>query len=444
MRIVQPLIAAAAVFSIFSYVLSVRAQAHLFGEIGFVYLALAMAYTILPGVMILALDFYFPLMVDGQNFVDLAPSPVELGTHFWRHVLFISGVAAGYLFVRGGAVKSAAAEQRPAGESGPLITMWLVIIGLSMIAIALLSAPVTTYLENYTRFDHLGWIPRRLVYVCLILKSGGYFVLLALMFNEYRRYRTLILIVVPIIGIYESVNSFGSRIETLTILLAVIGFFHFRVAPVSLKKGVMYLSALAVLFTGIGLFRASGYDLRDAQAAITQEGGQQLAEFGAVYNTSFHLYSERAQRTLPPRPWEMFFYEVIAVIPFLDHTTNHPQYWYARNYFPQAVVPPQTMGVIADSALWGGELDLLVRSLLNGALFAYLTRWFLRRRENWIAINIYVFCVATCVMTLKYSVLYQAVPIVQTLIPTLVITALMSRLFRPRDRGATAPAQSMS
>lgn len=130
----------------------------------------------------------------------------------------------------------------------------------------------------------------------------------------------------------------------------------------------------------------------------------------------------------------MFFYEFIAVIPFLDHVSYHPQYWYARYYFPDAAVPPQTMGVVADSAIWGGEYDLVLRSLLNGALFALLTRWFLRRRENWFAVNVYVFLCATSVLTLKYSVLYQLVPIVRILIPTLLATEILSRVLKDRVR----------
>ena len=61
----------------------------------------------------------------------------------------------------------------------------------------------------------------------------------------------------------------------------------------------------------------------------------------------------------------MFFHEFVAVTPFLDHTIYDPQYWYARNYYPDAVVPPQTMGVLAESAIWGGEVDLLVRSIIK-------------------------------------------------------------------------------
>jgi predicted membrane channel-forming protein YqfA (hemolysin III family) len=84
----------------------------------------------------------------------------------------------------------------------------------------------------------------------------------------------------------------------------------------------------------------------------------------------------------------------------------------------------------------------LVRSLLNGAVFALLTRWFLRRRERWLRTNIYVFACATCVLTLKYSVFYQIVPFTRLIVPVLLITAAADWGFRKWNRvvdGAVTP-----
>ncbi len=152
------------------------------------------------------------------------------------------------------------------------------------------------------------------------------------------------------------------------------------------------------------------------------------SEFGAVYFTGFHLYTERAAGSLPPREWPMLFSELVAIVPFIDHERWNPQYWYARNYFPNAVVPPETIGPIAESALWGGELDLLLRGLVNGVFFAFVTRWFLRREGRWWAMSIYAYSYATCIMTLKYSVFYLTVLLAKVLIPTLLVVALLRRL----------------
>lgn len=421
MYIIQPLLVAAAIFVTFSYILRIRVHANLLGEIGFIYLTFALAYTILPAIKFFALDLNIPLDFDRLNFAVLSPQPEELGTHFWRHVLFISGVAVGFLAVRGRSALQGPLNEKSESRNGRIITIILAIIVFCLCGVTLLSAPVTGYLEHYTRFDHLSWPLRKFVDLILLLKIGCYFVILSLMFNQYRKYRTLIFIVVPLVCVYELVYSSGSRITAFIILLAFLGFYHFRVNFISMKKGIVFLLVVAVVFSGVSIIRSSINYLEAAQTVI-KDNKIKSGESEAVYCTSFHLYSERSNGTLPPRDWKMFFYDFTALIPFVDHEENRPQFWYARNYFPEVDIPPTSFGVIADSAIWGGEFDLLVRSVISGAFFALLTRWFLYRREKWWALTIYIYCYATCVMVLKYSVFFQLTPLVRELIPVLLLT----------------------
>ena len=102
--------------------------------------------------------------------------------------------------------------------------------------------------------------------------------------------------------------------------------------------------------------------------------------------------------------------------------------WYASNYNPSVEVPPFTLGPIADSAIWGGEVDLLVRSLVNGLFFAYIMRWFLRHRNTWWGLSVYVYCFATCILTLKYSVFLQVGLIEKNVLPTLILVQLVRML----------------
>jgi hypothetical protein len=245
-----------------------------------------------------------------------------------------------------------------------------------------------------------------------------------------------IFVIIPVLCIYEMTYSFGSRIETLTILLGSVCLYHYTVKPITLKMGVLSFVVIAALFSVLELLRSTGFNVTIAQDVVKREGGMPASEFGAVYFTSFHLYAERAKGVLPHREWPMFFNDLISLVPFADHIKWHPQFWYARYYFPDAMVPPQTMGPIADSAIWGGELDLFFRSLLNGALFAYLVRWFYLKKEKWWALVIYVYCYATCIMTLKYSILYQLSPLFKTLFPTLILVGLVRRLTMIRQPGA--------
>ncbi len=183
--------------------------------------------------------------------------------------------------------------------------------------------------------------------------------------------------------------------------------------------------ALGLVFSVIEMVRSADLDFSTFKETISQEQGMPAGELGAVYVTGFHLYSERSQGTLPPIEWQAFFNDFISLVPLVDQTKWHPMYWYARNYFPDAVVPPLTLGPIAESALWGGEIDLIIRGFINGTLFAFLMRWFAREGGKWQVMTIYIFCYSTCIMCLKYSIFYHLAPLVKVILPLLLIVSVL-------------------
>jgi hypothetical protein len=433
-----PTLATLAAFGVFTVFLARRVGDHAFGEIGFVYLGLAVAYTLVPALAFLVLD------LDSARVAQFLPAPSELGVHLWRHALFVSGVAAGYLLFRGKVVPELRASADSANGDWRTIAFLVALIGSCVIGVYLLSAPVTTYMDHYTRFDHLSWTPLQLAHLCLTLKSGGYFILMTFLFRKFAEHRLLTLSSVAAICSYELAYSFGSRIETLIILLGGVCLYHERVRTIRLRQGVVLLAAIAALFSVIELFRASGFDVGIAEETVSKDGPMPAAEFSAVYFTGFHLYSERAHGSLPNAEWPMFFSEFVLLTPFMDHTRWNPMYWYARNYFPAAVVPPETMGPIAESAIWGGEIDLLFRSLINGIFFAYLVRWYLCRKTEWWAVVVYAYCYASCVMTLKYSVFYLIVPLVRVVLPALLVVGAFRRLITPRSMAVAATVPEVS
>jgi len=426
--VIHPVLVICTICALVAWILACGRDVNLFSEIGFVYLAMAFAYAVVPAIRFVALNVRIPVTYDALNFAILSPSPYQIGVHYWRHVLFFAGVSIAFLVVRLQPMRRPVALDTPYSRSRSTIAiLTATILGCAALE-TMLSAPVSTYIEFYTRFDHLPRSLRLLVNLAIVVRSGGYFVLLALMFSDYPKYRRVVFfIVAPALCAYEVWYSMGSRILGATILLAVFAFYNLRVKPVRVRHGVAVMAFLAVAFSAVGLVRSFGNDLGAALQSLAEDNAGRGDEFDAVFATSFHIYFERDRGALPDRDWRMFVHDFTSVIPFVDHTTYNPQYWYARHYFPEAPVPPTTMGVIAESGLWGGELDLFVRSLINGALFAGLTRWFLRRRQAWWALTIYVYCYANCILTLKYSVFYLAAPLLRIVLPVVVGASLLLR-----------------
>lgn len=426
LHILLPSIVAMAVFLCFCLWLRFQVQDSVFGEIGFIYLAFALGYTVFPAYGFLTLDS-LSSGVGFQNLALLSPDQGELGLHLWRHVLFIAAVGSGYLLFRGRHTPKFNSFENFGNAEKPIIRFLFVTIVVSIIALWSLSAPVNEYIDNYTRYDTLSWLGRRVVTICTILKTGGTFVLLTAMFGDYKRYRLYIWLFVLLRAVQEVQGSLGSRIDAFFILAAAMLLYRYCVKPVTLRRGLLVALTFGLVLSVIEMVRFTDLDSSVLEDTVFQGRGMPAGELGAVFAPGFHLYSERSRGTLPPVEWQIFFNDFISLVPLVDQTKWNPMYWYAKNYFPDAVVPPLTLGPIAESALWGGEIDLLVRGLINGALFAFVMRWFARDGGKWQVMTIYAFCYATCIMCLKYSIFWHLTPLVKIIVPLVLIVSFLAK-----------------
>jgi hypothetical protein len=433
-QILLPSFVAIAIFLYFSLRLRSQIQNNVFGEIGFVYVAFAVAYTVFPAYGFLTLES----LSSGNGLQVLAllsPDPAQLGLHLWRHVLFIVAVASGYLLFRGRQSPKFSSFDTLGDAEKPIIRYLFVGMIVSIVVLWCLSAPVNEYIDNYTRYDNLSWPVRRLVTSCSVLKIGGTFVLLTIMFRNYKRYRLYIWAFVLLRIVEEVQSSSGARIYAFMTLVAAALLYHYCVKQVTLAKGLLVTLALGLVFSAVEIARFT--DINPAMEENTLEGrGMPAGELAAVFVPGFHLYAERASGTLPPVPWPVFFNDFISLIPLVDQTKWNPMYWYAENYFPDAVVPPQTMGPIALSALWGGEICLFVEGFINGMFFAFLMRWFARDGGRWRVMTIYVFCYSSCIMCLKYSIFWHLVPLEKTVLPLVLIVSVLAKDIPGRTKPA--------
>lgn len=401
-------------------------------EIGALYVLFLVAYTISPAFTFAWADLDLASGWVWRSLISLNPSDDALALHLWRHVLFIFGVCFAYLCVRAKPDEKVQHPRPAAWDGGRVILPLVVFVLLANVILFALSAPVWEYSDHYTRYDHLPGVVRALVSLLARLENGLYILALTLCMMNFRKYRTIAVLLVAGAFIYKVWYSMGSRIESLFVLLLAVCFFQVYVRRISVGKMSIGLLVIGGLYSILEVLRSVNFDIQAADDALVVVGLRPASEFGAVFYTSFHLYAERALGTLPHVPWQMFFNDVITLFMPNSFVKYNPQYWYAENYFPYFDVPPQTNGPIADSALWGGEIDLFIRALLNGALFAWIANLFFSRKHDWRIAAIYGFCYSTCVMTLKYSIFYHVNPIVKTLIPCIILVWGLKTLLRRR------------
>lgn len=432
LQLVFPTIAVITLFVLFSVMLQTRLGTSLFGEIGFIYLAWAVIYTVIPG---------FGLATESSTQIQplefLQPDSQDLANHLWRHVLFIGAIAIGYLVARGRTGFPKQLSLQGSKHSSNLMLSLLIGVIIANFAILLfLSSPVTNYYEHYNRYDHLPWFLRKVSSVLVRINIGLYPILLVLLFLNYKRYRILVPMVLIALCLFEITYSFGARILSLIILLQAAFLYHLLVRQVSLARALITCAILGIIFTGLEFFREVGFDFSLAQSRVSKDGLKVASEFSSVFFSGYHLYTERAQGSLPATEWPMFFNDFISIMTFGDFTQWNPMEWYARIYHPDALAAPTTLGPIANSAIWGGEFDLLARGLLNGVFFACIVRCFLKWCSRWWCLPLYVFCISFAIINLKYSIFYQLTPLVKTMLPALLVFAIIRWLSKIRFAAA--------
>lgn len=419
-----PIVSILIIYAIFTFLLNKRFGKNIFCELGFLYISLLILYTVIPGA---ALIFLVSASGDPLSLMldMLSIKEFELGIHFWRHFLFIFSFSIGYLIYRG---RESMTLNNLKINNHSIVVLLIIIIFICLLFLSSLSAPVDSYYDSYIRYDHLPFLLRKLASILIRFKNGFYAILLTLMFSNYYRYRRLIPIIVLFICFYELFYSHGARIIVFIILLQVFFLYNYFVKSIIFKKLILYSFGLMLLFSSVEIVRLLNVDAKEAKNLVEDEGIKAPAELGAIFITSLHLYTERRNGTLPKTEWQMFFYDFISPFTFNSFTEWNPIYWYANYYTPGAEVPAFTLGPIANSAIWGGEIDLFFRGLVNGIFFAYITRWFLKRRKKWWAVSIYTFLFSYSVITLKYSVFFYLTPLIKDILPTLIIVAILMEI----------------
>jgi len=424
--VAAPMTATVVGFLAFVWQLRRRVGESLVGDLALVYLGFLLLYTLVPGLVL-----FYGLSSDISGALqELLPSADETGRQLWRQVLFGATFALAYLAARGRAPLPMVEVSDP-GHRRPrtILAVSVLVLGCLFVLLAF-SAPVETYYDHYTRYDHLGWITRKFVSLTLRVSFGLYCALLTFLYLDAKRWsRTIPLVVLTLVA-FEVLYSRGARIQGLIVLLMAMVLHHLTRRRITLKQLTMAATLAVAAFTAIEVVRMLA-DVSDTRESLLESGVGPPAEFLAVFLPSLYLYTERASATLAAAPWPMFFYDVISLFTFGDFTKYVPMHWYAAEYFPFLDVPPFTIGPIAESALWGGELDLAIRGLLNGLFFAWIVRAFIRYKDKWWGLAIYAYCYATCALALKYSIFTHVQLVEKNLLPAFLLVGGL-RLLIPR------------
>jgi hypothetical protein len=76
-----------------------------------------------------------------------------------------------------------------------------------------------------------------------------------------------------------------------------------------------------------------------------------------------------------------------------------------------------------------GHLDIVLRGMVLGAIFAWVYGYFLRHRDRWWVVVSYIWLYVLSYQAIRASSFYLLGPFVQTLLPSLLIVKIGSTMF---------------
>jgi hypothetical protein len=362
------------------------------------------------------------------------PGPQEVGGFAWRHVTYLASFTAMYLLLRGRApvVTAPIRELRPTA-----IASVLLLIGAALAYFALLGVVFgVSYDPSYSdlgtntgTMDALPYVLQQLshnLFAMMVLLKVCVLMWLMARWAQWR-WRAALIGWLLLEGVL-TVTRMGGRTWYVTLLMAAVLLYHRQVKPLPFARA----GALAVALLGATLVYGMARDIGGGLRTVAEAEHSPWAtmnEFQALYGISYDLYMRRLDGTTGPVPWQIYASDLIRLVPSqvlpfekADPCLGYPQV--------DGVGLGCVLGVISNAVIGLDWVELVLRGLGLGLLFALLHRWYVKHQQGYWATLSYLCLCLWCYYTFRGSTLYFAYFIVYRLLPVIVAVRLTQAVLR--------------
>ena len=409
-------------------------------EIGPVCLGFTLMYAAYPLAGYIVSDGAWSALTDNR-LQRWSPDARELGAFAWRYVVYVGAFALAYLVVRPRDRRPLARVRGPSGAETAVI-VWLALATLTYFS-ALWVLFGVSYNPSYedVRLGVIG-LPRDLPLLqqqishnlrgmLMLLKLCG----VAILLQQWRSPLAKGALVGWLaLEVFATALRMGARTDTVFLLLAAILLYHRLVRPLTFKAvaaagTVLLISALAY---GVARdFRHSG------GPASTRAYGTAANEFQILMGTAFDLHKRQETGALDPVPWQVHLNEPLMLVPsqLLPFPKIDPSEWYLRQVGLDPAQIGLMFGVMSQAVVGRDWIELALRGLLLGGLFAALHAVYLRHSHSFWWTIFYLYLCLWSYYTMRASTFYFVYFVVYRFIPTFIAitagAAIVRRALRP-------------
>lgn len=400
-------------------------------EIGTWYVALVTLYAAVPLLVYLIVGGEYSFLSDLRLFAA-QPSATRVVRIALYYDLHLATFAAVYLWTR--------ARSYPEMEfASPGNTRKFVIVGLWLASVALipLVLPQVTgaagYAESYAQIASLPLGVRQI----FRLHQGTQFVLtvalVIVVFSNFRRLWWILPIWLTNLA-YLTVRGGGARASLMVSFAASLVLYHRYVRPFTWRRAILIGATGVVLFLGLGVLRTYRQVQSAAEVGAISPVSVSGGEFEALFANAVDLEERMRLSGNAGVPPQRYASEILAAVPsqFLPFKKIDLADWYAASFYPEAreLGHGFAFGVIAQSLVGYGLLELVLRGALLGFIFARLHGYYRRNSGSFWVTVLYVWLIVWAYNSFRNTSLTFLSATLQQFLPTVLVVEAATYLFK--------------
>jgi len=395
--VTQPMLAAVIATIVFLWILRFKEGTIPFFEIGVIYVAVVVVYTLYPMTGFIVNGLIYTPSNDYRLFSS-RPTPDEIGTIGWYYAVHLLSFIVMYLLIRR-RLPSPSLNFRMTNRTSFLIIVvfYVTVIIFTSAINYFLGVSEGSYIESYLFYKTL---PPGIAMIIGLLTGARFTLEIAIfasLFSRYHKYRPLILIWLTWMVLTTFLNLW-SRTELVLLLMAAAMIYHYLVRPFKLRWVVGGGLLVLALFVLLGLLR-SGWSSSGATDSFNPFA--YVSEFEVIFGNAYDWNYRLNNASVRPPP-AFYLADLVIGIPkqIVPFEKIIPANWYVDTFYPEfaALGGGLAFGTICESILGAGWLDLVARGAALGFILAHIHRYCLLHRASfwvfvfyiWLSLKMYL------------------------------------------------------
>ncbi|HEV2718821.1 MAG TPA: hypothetical protein VG323_02290 [Thermoanaerobaculia bacterium] len=353
--------------------------------------------------------------------------PAEIGAIGWRCAAYLAAFIVVYLLVRGGAAVKRTPMSVPSGATFAAVLVLLMVLWFCKIALRI------AYGIGTVSYDNLDQLAASLQQVPYVVQQVGHNVISALLIVQQailvflmllwrHRLSRAAVVVWLVADAAATAAHLGARTPAVLLILSAGLIYHRVVRPLPFSAVLAGGALLLAGFLAVGQVRSLGASAGSGHGLLTSTN-----EFQALFTNAFDLYKRREMGLLPLVPWQIHVSDFYMAIPsqLLPFTKLEPSTWYAGVIGLGDTGVGLMFGVLAQAAVGWDWIELVLRGVALGVVFALLHRWYVRHAAQLWPTLFYLFVTVWAYYTYRATSFWFVYLIVYQFLPAMVAAKLI-------------------